>query len=194
MYNRGRKHKRNYNGYYTTAAFIQPQYLEKERTPSSWLQSWTVGAAITIAALFFFNLVKLPSPLDVILPWLVCLFGGGISISWLWQWNADRAFARNTGTSSTTGKHKPERLDEDSYAPPVTPEELEGITIQVNHYGKPVELVAPVQPIKLRGYNIQRTPGMDDLSTWELLTQNQPGFARSTVKYIGTIGEDDSNV
>jgi len=42
----------------------------------------------------------------------------------------------------------------------------------------------------MRGYSIQRTTEMDDLSTWDLLTQ--PDFAWST-KYIGTIGEGDKN-
>lgn len=128
--NRGRKNKRKYNGYHTTALGLQPQYLDKEPTDSAWFQSWMAGAAVTIAVLFFFNLVKLPSPLDVIFLWLVCLFGGGISFSWLWHWNADRAYARSTGKGKN--KRGVERLDEDNYAPPLTPEELEGSTVQVN--------------------------------------------------------------
>jgi len=189
-----RRRNKRYNNYNSQSAFLGQPYLEEEQTDTGWLQSWAIGAVLTGAALIFFNLIKLPSPLDVILPWLVCLLGVFIVLSWLWQWNADRAFARRTslpvaGKGADLSK-TPERLNEDYFASPITPAELEGSTIRVNHNGKPIESVAPFTPLNMRGYIIQRTPEMDDLSTWDLLTQ--PDFAWST-KYIGTIGEGGRN-
>ena len=193
-----RRRNKRYNNYNSQSAFLgQLPYLEEEQTDTGWLQNWVIGAVLTGAALLFFNLIKLPSPLDVILPWAVCLFGVVIACSWLFHWNADRAFARRT---SLPGAGKPvavtkitspaDRLDEDCYVPALTPEDLRGNTIPVNYNGKPIPTVAPFPPLNMRGYIIQRTPEMDDLSTWEMLTQ--PDFARST-KYIGTIGEGGTN-
>ncbi len=187
-----RRRNKRYNAYNSQSAFLgQLPYVEEEQSGAGWLQSWAIGAGLTGAALIFFNLVKLPSPLDVILPWLVCLLGVFIVLSWLWQWNADRAHARRTSlpvAGKPTGLK--ERLDEDYYASPLTPAELEGSMIPVKHNGKPIESVAPFTPLNMRGYIIQRTAEMDDLSTWEMLTQ--PDFARAT-KYIGTIGEGGIN-
>ena len=186
-----RKNKR-YNNYNSQSAFLgQLPYVEEEQTDTGWLQSWAIGAGLTGAALIFFNLIKLPSPLDIILPWAVCLFGVVIACSWLFHWNADRAHARRTSLP-VAGKPAgaKERLDEDYYASPLTPDELEGSMIPIKHNGKPIESVAPFTPLNMRGYSIQRTTEMDDLSTWDLLTQ--PDFAWST-KYIGTIGEGGRN-
>jgi hypothetical protein len=191
MYNQRRK-RNKYNYYNSQAAALGLPYVE-ERPAPSWWQNWAIGAALSIIVLIFCNLVKLPSPLDVALPWFLFILGGVCAVSWLWQWNADRAYARRSHEPMvTSGKSKArgngvERVDEDFFALPLTPAELDGGIIPVNYNGKPIELVEPLPPVNLRGFVVQRNAEMDDLSTWELLMQ--PDFARST-KYIGTIREE----
>ncbi len=187
MYQQRRKRNRkNWSRYTSEALSLQPQtYERQERSPFTYyLVGSTFGVLVTVAVLFF-NF-KLPSPFGEVLLWTIFAFAVAGAGLWLWNWNADRSAARLGVLMGRAGTTK-ERKDEDYYVQPLTQEELAG-GIPINKYGKPVEPVADISPINMRGYIIQRTPGMDNLSDWELITN--PGTGKGAIKYFGTIGEE----
>lgn len=188
-YQRRKRTKKNWHRYTAEALALSPQsYEPPERSPFAYYLIGSGCGVLVTVMLFVFNF-KLPSPFGEVLLWTVFAFavtGAGL---WLWNWNADRAAIRRgelmRGRDSREGLA--ERKDEDYYVQPLTPEELES-GIPVNKYGKPIEPVADILPINMRGYVIHRTPEMDNVSDWELITN--PGTGKGAVKYIGTIGEE----
>jgi hypothetical protein len=193
MYSQRRKrNKRHWNSYTSEALALQPLGYEiEEKKPFYYYLAGPICGALIVLFALVFNF-KLPSPFGEVVMWTGFAFAVAAAGLWLWNWNADQAAARRGGRlgerQDWAGRAR-ERKDEDYYVQPLTPEELAGSTIALSKYGKPLELVAEMQPLNMRGYLIQRTPEMDDISDWELFTN--PAAGKKGIKYIGTIGEEN---